>query len=85
MIIYASIGLALLIALLLFKPFFGDLDGFVECLKYWIQGNFISMFRGELDEYRWDTLKLWVWVLLSAGCGFSGYYQLPKWVPKLFT
>jgi hypothetical protein len=83
--LYAAIGIGLLMAALLFKPFFGDLAGFVECLKYWFMGKWISLFQGELEDYQWDTLKLFLWLIISGLAGLSAYFQLPKWFPKLFT
>ncbi len=85
MLIYASIGVGLLIAAIIFKIIFDDTDDFIECIKYWGQGDFISLLRGEREEYRWDTLKLLVWIAISAAGGICAYYQLPKWFPKLFT
>ena len=83
--LYAAIGVGLLMAALLFKLFFDDFADFIECLKYWFLGKWISFFQGELEEYRWDTFKLVIWILLSGLCGLSAYFQLPKWFPKLFA
>ena len=71
-------------AAILFKVIFEDIDDFIECLKYWLQGDFSSSLRGEREECRWDTPKLIVWIVLSAG-GACAYYQLPKWFPKFLT
>lgn len=83
--LYTAIGVGLLMAVLLFKFFFDDFAGFVECLKYWFQGKWISFFQGEYEEYRWDTFKVMIWILLSGVCGLSAYFQLPKWFPELFA
>jgi hypothetical protein len=85
MLIYASIGVGLLTAAILFKIIFEDMDDFIECIKYWLQGDFISLLRGEREEYRWDTLKLIVWIVISAAGGACAYFQLPKWFPKFLT
>jgi hypothetical protein len=83
--LYAAIGIGLLAAALLFKPFFDDFADFVECLKYWFLGKWIAFFQGELEEYNWVTFKLVIWILLSGLFGLSAYFQLPKWFPKLFA
>jgi hypothetical protein len=83
--LYAAIGVGLLMAALLFKLFFADFADFVECLKYWFWGKWISFFQGELEEYSCDTFKLMIWILLSGLCGLSAYFQPLKWFPKLFA
>ena len=81
---YTAWGAGALMAALLFRPFFGDLSGFGECIRYWLRPDIFSFFRGEWDEDRWAELKLFVWVALSAITGFAAYYKLPKLFPSAF-
>ena len=62
-------GLAILA--ILWKPFFGDLSGFLECLKFWFTPNIISVFRGEWHEDRWGSMKLLFWLLSGIVVGFA--------------
>jgi len=79
MLIYASIGVGLFVALILFKIVFEDFDDFIDCIKFWLQGDFISMLTGEREEYRWDTLRIFLWIAISGAGGVCAYFQLPKW------
>jgi hypothetical protein len=81
---FTAVGLGFFVAAGLFKPFFQDWSGFRECIKFWLRPDIISLFRGEYDEDRWATLKLFVWFALSLGLGFFAYFQLPKNFPNLF-
>jgi hypothetical protein len=83
-LIWASFGVGVFIALLFFKIIFADFDGFIECVRYWFQPNFMSALRGEWTEDRWGSLKLFIWVALSVGCGVLAYHQLPDCLPGFF-
>ena len=72
--ICAGIGMAIL----LFKTFFDDLDGFLDCLRFWFTPDIVSMFRGEWHEDQWSELKLVVYLGLSIGVGFFANYSLHK-------
>jgi hypothetical protein len=82
--VWAAIGVGVFIAALFFKLIFGDFQGFVECIRYWFQPDFVSFVRGEWMEDKWGSLKLFVWIALSVGCGILAYYQLPGWLPGIF-
>ncbi len=69
-------GMAILT--LLFKPFFGDRDGFIDCVKFWIKPDIFSLFSGEYLEDRWSELKLGLWILLGAMAGAGVYAGLMK-------
>jgi hypothetical protein len=81
---WAAIGVGVFIAVLFFKLIFGDFGGFIECVRYWFQSDFISAVRGEWTEDKWGSLKLFIWITLSIGCGVLSYYQLPGWLPGFF-
>lgn len=80
----ASGGLGLLVAFLFFKPFFGDWSDFWECIKFCFTPDTVSLFRGEMAEDDWSTMKLLVWGALSVGTAILAFYQLPGWFPHLF-
>lgn len=69
-------GLAVLI--LLFKPFFGDMSGFLECLRFWLTPDFVSLFRGEWQEDWLGEMKLFFWLVCGGGAGFAMYTGLSK-------
>lgn len=50
---------------LLFKPIFGDADGFWECVRFWFTPNIVSWFQEEYYEDLVSTFKLHAWL----GCG----------------
>ena len=61
----------LLVLVGLFKPIFGDLDDFYDCVKFWVTPDIISFFRGEgVDDY-WAEMKLFLWLLLGIGSGYG--------------
>jgi NAD-dependent SIR2 family protein deacetylase len=63
---------------LLFIPFFGDRDGFIECVKFWIRPDIFSLFSGEYFKDRWSEWKLGMWILLGTMAGFGVYAGLMK-------
>jgi hypothetical protein len=66
------------VLVLLFKPFFGDRDGFFDCVKFWIKPDILSLFSGEYIKDRFSELKLGLWILLGAMTGFGVYAGLMK-------
>jgi hypothetical protein len=82
--VWAAIGVGVFIAALFFKLIFGDFQGFVEGVRYWLQTILYSAVRGEWTEKEWGALKLFVWIALSVGCGLLAYYQIPHWLPGFF-
>jgi hypothetical protein len=82
--IYAAAAVGLIIAVLLWKPFFRDGSGFWECVKYSLKPDWISWWQGEGMEDWWCSLKLGVWLFLSLGCGILALIQLPQMLPSLF-
>src|SRR5580765_4863431 len=80
-LLLASVALSVLCGLAFFRLFFSDLSDFLECIRYWFQPDIISFFRGEWGEDQWCTMKLFLFLVLSAAPGFAAYYQFPKWFP----
>jgi len=56
--VWAALGVSVFIGALFFKLIFGDFQGFVECVRYWFQPDFVSFVRGEWMEDKWGSLKL---------------------------
>jgi len=64
-------GLAM--AFVLFNILFETWDEFLECLKYWIKPDILSMIRGEYWEDNWAELKLVIWASGSVAVGVGVY------------
>jgi len=75
-ILGAIAGAAVLV--LLFKPFFGDMDGFIDCVKFWFTPDVFSFFSGQYFEDRWSEMKLGLWIFLGGMAGFGVYAGLTK-------
>ena len=82
--VWIAVGIGVVFAALLFKPFFKDWSGFWDCVKFWMKPDWISWFQGEGVEDWWAEMKLGVWIVLSAVCGVLSYVKLPIWLPGLF-
>ena len=76
MILAVSIAVGLLVAGLLFRAFFDDWDGFMECVRYYLTPEIISIFRGEWGENGWAEMKLSVYIALSVGSGTLAFIKL---------
>ena len=78
MIAALAIGIGIAVAIgvmvLLFKPLFGDADGFGECVRFWLTPDLLSLFKGEYSEDWWAEMKLGIWLFLAGGCGFAAWY-----------
>lgn len=73
-VLSAIVGIG--VAGLLWKPFFGDIDEFFDCIKYWFKPDILSFFDGEGWEDRWAELKLGVWIGLSVAAGIAAFSAL---------
>jgi hypothetical protein len=67
MLVCISVGVAVLMAVVLFRLFFSDLPDFVESLS-------------RLSSATWKVL---FWGSLAAVMGIAAYYTLPRHFPKL--
>ena len=70
-----AIAAALLTAVLLYMLLFEDWDDFLECVKFWLIPDIISMFRGKYWEDAWAELKLLLWLGISIGVGALVYHN----------
>ena len=61
---------------LLFRPFFGCFEDFVECLRFWLMPDILSFLRGELEDDWISEFKLWFWGGLGFAVGASVYAGL---------
>jgi hypothetical protein len=77
---FEAIGIiaGLVVLVLLFKPFFGDMTGFWECVRFWLTPDIISLFRGEWGEDWLAEMKLGLWLACGGGAGFAVYTGLTK-------
>lgn len=78
MIIFVSIVVGVLMAIILFRLFFDDLSDFVDCLRLCFTPEIISALRGEWQESLWAYAKLLVYCGICAGGGFLTFYNLTR-------
>ena len=78
MAITCGIIAGVLVLVLLFKPFFGDVGGFWECIRFWLTPDVVSMFRGEWEEDWWSEMKLGLWLVCGGAAGFGVYTGVTK-------
>ena len=83
MLIAISIAAGVIIAALLFRLFFKGFSDFIECLRFYFQPNIISLFRGELVDDFWGSLRLGVWVVLSLIVTVGTYVKVGQFFPGL--
>lgn len=79
MAILAGIFVGLLTAFLLFKWLFGDLDEFLQCIKFVFMPDIISLLRGQWDKDWWGELKIIVWLVMTALMGYGTYAKVLAW------
>jgi len=83
----ASIGVGLLIAVIYFKLFFRDVEGFGEDVDRSPSGTWYDLFLPVFyrsPDMQWSDMKFIIWVAMSVGGGVLAYHQLPGWFPSWF-
>jgi hypothetical protein len=76
MIIVASILVGLLMAWLMFRVFFNDLNDFVESIGLSLTPEIISACQGEWGESKWASGKLLLYFGICIGSVFGTFYGL---------
>jgi len=67
-------GIAGIITLsVMYRFLFRDKDELIECIKFWLTPDIISMFRGEYWDDHWAEFKLLIWVGTSTAVGYGVY------------
>lgn len=74
--IIAGLATALIVLGLLFKPIFDDIDGFGDCVRFWLTPDIWSWMQGEGYDDWWAEMKLFAWLLLGGGAGFGVFSLL---------
>ena len=69
-------GLGVLV--LLFKPFFGNADGFFECIKFWFTPEIFSLFFGKYFRDIFSEMKLGLWFFCGMITGIGVHVGLMK-------
>lgn len=72
--IAVAIFAGVLTAALLFKPIFGTLEDFLECLSYTMTPDILSYLNGESWEDFIAELKLGVWIGASTAIGYGAFW-----------
>src|SRR5947208_13386422 len=83
MLLAISIAAGVIIAAVLFRLFFKGFSDFINCLRFYFQPNIISLFRGELVEDFWGSLRLGVWMVLSLIVTVGTYVKVGHFFPGL--
>jgi hypothetical protein len=65
-IVVLAVLAGLVTVALLFRPFFGDFEGFAECMGYALQPRLFAWLDEDAGEYLWARFKVSLW----SGCGF---------------
>jgi hypothetical protein len=71
---WASIGVTLVVAVLYFRLFFPQKDGFNDIPDDYTKG----------PDYEWLKLRVILFIMISGGLGVLAYHQLPGWFPSAF-
>jgi len=80
---YASIGVGLLVALILFRLFFRNTAGFVHCIGFSLGSQPNGVVAAQPSLSKWSRLKLLLGTLVPVGTGYAAYMLLPRWFPAL--
>ncbi len=56
--------------------FFDDWNDFLECVRYWLMPDLISMFHGVFMNDFWGTTKLVIFAMLCVGIVIGKYHLI---------
>ena len=73
-----GIIVGIVVLILLFRLFFGDIKGFLDSVCFWITPDIFSLARGRYGADILAEMKLFVWLACGGGAGFSVYKGLLK-------
>ena len=65
-------------AALLYMLMFKNWDDFLECIKFWLMPDIISMFRGKYWEDAWAELKLLLWLGIGSRLDIGRHSRYSK-------
>lgn len=66
------------VAVVLFRPVFGNRAEFVRCVSFWLTPDIISLFKGQYSQDWAAEAKLGVWIAAGVLSGFGTYAGLAK-------
>jgi hypothetical protein len=81
---YASIGIGLLVALILFRFFFKSLPGLFHCIGFSFGTPPNAGVPAQPGVSKLSRVKLLLGALLPAGSGYAAYVMLPRLFPTIF-
>jgi hypothetical protein len=58
---------------MLFSVLFKTKDDFIDCIKFWITPDIVSMFRGQYFDDHWAEFKLWIWIGGTGAISYGTY------------
>lgn len=83
-LMYAAIGVGLVLFFILFKMFFKDVAGFIHCIGFSVSSQKNSAAAGQLGASRWSRIKILLATLLPGATAYAAYVFLPKFFPTVF-
>src|SRR5262245_9739068 len=81
---YASIGVALVVGIILFRFFFKGVGGFFHSIGFSIGSSGNPAAAAEPGLSSSSRLKLLLITVLPPAFGYAAYILLPKWLPTVF-
>src|SRR5437588_194522 len=81
---YASIGVGLLVALILFRLFFKHVPGLIHCVGFSVSTGKNPDVAAQPSLGTSSRLKLLLGCLLPPASGYAAYLLLPKYFPTFF-
>lgn len=66
------------------KLLFSDLQGFIDCVVFWLKPDLWSLLDGTYFEDWWGTFKLWVFFASCVAMVLGEYAALNYYLPNVF-
>ena len=81
---YASIGVAVVVGLVLFRLFFKHVPGLIHCVGFSVSTGKNPDVAAEPSLSSSSRLKLLMGALIPPASGYAAYLLLPKYFPNIF-
>ena len=76
--IILAVIVGIIVLVLLFRPFFGNAQGFFDCITFWFTPDILSLLLGKYFVDSLSQVKLFIWLLCGIGAGVGTYYGLMR-------
>lgn len=71
--VVAGVVMGLVVAVVLYKWLFHDIEEFFDGIRYIATPNWVSAVRGEYDADTWMSLKFTFWLVMTILMGYGTY------------